>query len=171
MGSRRRRTGFGRRAELHSGQCSRPRGARAVAELSFESAAETGSVCKAKVFGNCRDKLGCRKAGQGRSRFEQPLALNVASEAAGIFEQPIKTGAGHADEPAKGLRSEGGRSQMPADSLSHPLLAPEIDLLPGNRRACCRWCDRRRDHGTKGVLNPREIGLCHLRQAASGVIM
>ena len=115
-------------------QCSRPRLTGAMAELSFESPAETRGIRKAGVLGDCRIDR-CSRVAQERLRFEQPLALNEAGDATCVFEQPIEIGAGHSDEPAQVLRPQGRGPEVPADRLPHPLLAAEIDLPPGTRSA------------------------------------
>ena len=102
--SSRRKAASPRRGWHQPREGSRPRLAGAVAELSFESPAETRGICKAEVLGNCRDRLVRHWVGQDRMRFEQPLELNVSGHAACIFEQPIEIGTGDSDEPAEVLR-------------------------------------------------------------------
>jgi len=75
-----------------------------MAELAFKATAKTGRICEAEVFGDRRDRLGVGRISQHGMGLEQPLALNVSSDTAGVFEQSIEIGSGHSDEPGQSLR-------------------------------------------------------------------
>ena len=83
------RAALWRRRRLEPSQRDGARLAGAVAELSFEGPAETGRIGEAKVLSNNRDRCSCRGVRQDGLRFEQTLMLDVPSDAALVFKQPI----------------------------------------------------------------------------------
>jgi hypothetical protein len=136
MAPRRRPTGLWRSGKVHPGEHSRARLAGAVAELSLERPAETGSVCETEVLGNRRDRPGRHGVGQDDVCFEQALALNVSGDAACVLEQPIKIGAGHPREPAS-------RSSVPGWAFAGACARPAAPAPCGRSRPSSRDGSRR----------------------------
>src|SRR5262249_16777426 len=70
------------------------------------------------------------RIGQHRMRFEQPLTLDVSGYTSGIFEQPIKIGSGHSNQPVEDRRPKSRCPQVLPNHPPHPLIASHVDCAP-----------------------------------------
>jgi hypothetical protein len=96
--------------------------------------------------------------------FKQPLFLNLLGDATLFVEQPVQTGAGHADQSAKGFWPQGRIPQMSADDLPYPFHAAEIYLPLGDIDALSGWRDRGGDYRGDRFGKLWKVRLCQGRE-------